>query len=351
MTELVFGKKIRMDLREIWPNEATDFTPWLSQNIKSLGEALGMDLELLRPEAPVGDFSLDILARDLGRNKHVIIENQLETTDHDHLGKLLTYAAGYDAGAIIWIAKEIREEHRQVIDWLNLHTEIGVEFFAVTIEVFKIDESNPTYEFKPLAFPNDWRKARIRAAEPGETSERYETYREYFQKFIDKLREEHQFTNARRGQPQSWYSFASSVNGAFYGHSFARGNRIRTEVYIDSGDVDLNKNVFDHLQNLRESIESEFGEQLIWERLDNRRASRIGVYREGNIGDRKETLEEISSWAIDRLLQFKRVFGDRLQEAFEQYQESNNQPSRVGTIRGLCSGFAKLGQMRTSAAH
>ncbi len=307
-----FGILTSVDLREIWSNEAADFSPWLTQNLSSLGKVLGMELELQSREAPVGDFALDILARDLGHNRIVVIENQLEPTDHDHLGKLLTYAAGYNAGAIIWIAKEIREEHRQTLDWLNQHTDDGIEFYAVIVEVLKIDNSKPAFNFKPVVFPNEWLKSHIKSNEAGEPSERSEAYRVYFQALIDELREKHKFTGARVGQPQNWYTFSSGISGITYSTSFAARNRVRAEVYIDRWDADLNKSLFDTLVQSKQVIEAEFDEPLEWERLDDRRASRIATYREGSIDEDSQTLEEIRNWAIDRLLRFKKVFGPRM---------------------------------------
>ena len=149
-----FGQIKSVDLREGWPNEAQDFTPWLEQHISLLGDALGLELEVQEREAPVGGFSLDLLARDLGRNKTVVIENQLTATDHVHLGQVLTYGAGFDAGAVIWLAKTFRDEHRQAIDWLNQHTGEGVEFFGVEIQLLKIDESKLAPNFKLVATPN-----------------------------------------------------------------------------------------------------------------------------------------------------------------------------------------------------
>ncbi len=300
------GTLRRLDVREIWPNEARDFTPWLVENLPLLGQTLGMDLELVSREAAVGAFSLDVLARDLGANRVVVIENQLEVTNHDHLGKLLTYAAGHDAGAMVWIARELREEHRQALDWLNQHTDENIDFYGVVVEALQIDDSKPACSFKLVAFPNEWTKE---AKGPGGgVSPRREAYRAFFQQLLDDLREKHKFTGARVAQPQSWYAFSSGTTGFVYSFSFTGQAEVRAELYIDRGDAGENKGAFDALQQKREAIEREFGEPLQWERLDEKRASRVAIYRKGSIDDEPQVLEDIRKWATEHLLRLKKVF-------------------------------------------
>ena len=212
----------KVDLRTIWEHEAQDFTPWLAENLSQLGQELGMDLELQEREAPVGRYSLDLLAHDLGSNRPVIIENQLEGTNHDHLGKLLTYTSGYNANVVVWIAREFRDEHRQALDWLNQRTDENTEFFGVVVELWRIDNSRPAVKFNPVSTPNEWRKGNVNPIPSGNPnlSERRERYQIFFQGLIDTLREDHKFTGARKGRPQNWYNFASGNSGISYGGSF-----------------------------------------------------------------------------------------------------------------------------------
>jgi len=300
-----FGEIKPVTIREIWPNEATDFTPWLMDNIDRLGQALGMELEIQDREVDVGDFSLDILAKDLGTGRTVIIENELKETDHDHLGKLLTYAGGFDAGVLVWIATQLRDEHRKALEWLNEHTGPDIDCFGVVIEVFRIDNSRPVFNFKPVVFPNEWQKDTGRRSST--KSPKAEAYRNYFQGLIDELRTKHKFTGAKVGQPQNWYSFASGVNGIIFSNVFVQGGKVRAEVYIDFQDKEKNKDLFDKLIERKELIEKEFGSNLYWERLDDRRASRIAIYRGGDIDSSSATLDEIRSWSIDNLLRLKKV--------------------------------------------
>ena len=188
----------KVDLREVWPNEAADFTPWLAENIAELGGALGMDLAVQAREAPVGTNRLDLLASD-GSGRTVVIENQLGITDHNHLGQLLTYMAGFDANVIVWIARNFRDEHAEALSLLNRRTGEDTEFFGIEVELWSIDKSRPAVNFKLVTAPNEWGK-QTTSNPPAGTSERSERYRDFFQGLIDTLREEHHFTNARKAQ-------------------------------------------------------------------------------------------------------------------------------------------------------
>lgn len=302
-----FGKLTKLDARLIWPHEAADFTPWIGANLSQLGEAIGMELEFVGQEAPVGSFSLDILARDLGSDRQVIIENQFGRTDHDHFGKLLTYAAGFDASVLVWIAEEIREEHRQALDWLNQRSDAHTEFFGVVVEVWRIDSSLPAPVLRPVAFPNQWRKDRVSPSSTTKASPRGESYRVFFQGLIDELRDKHKFTTARVAQAQNWYTFTSGKYGFVYGVNFAQGGQVRVETYIDLEDAGKNQQAFEWLANQRESIEATLG-PLTWEPLLGKRACRIASYRPGSIQDDAIQLAEIKSWAVQRLLDFRKVF-------------------------------------------
>lgn len=307
----MFGVLNKVGLREIWPHEASDFTPWLAENIDELGKALGMDLELIEQEASVGDFSLDILAKDLGTSRSVIVENQLTQTDHDHLGKLITYAAGFDASIVIWVSDSIREEHRQAMDWLNQRTDSETSFFGVVVEVIKIDDSKPAFNFKLVASPNEWQKNKKRQTQRTSVSTKGEKYQNYFQNLIDDLRDIHRFTSAKAGQPQNWYSFSSGVSGMTYGANFSQGGKARAELYIDLGDHEKNKYVFDQLFNIKGEIEDSLGQEISWERLDNKRASRLALYIDGSIEESDSELEKVKNWHIEQLLKLKAALGKK----------------------------------------
>ncbi len=302
------------DLRKAWPHEANDFTPWLAEHISELGDALGLEIELQEQEASVGSFSLDLLARESVTDRTVIIENQLEPTNHDHLGKLLTYAGGYDANVIVWVAKNFRDEYRQALDWLNQRTDEDTEFFGVAVELWKIGDSLPAPHFNVLSAPNEWQRETKHSVRDAKKSERSQRYQAFFQKLADAL-SERGLTNARKALAESWFSFSAGHGGRVqYGAVFGHGNTARVEFYIRHTVQEWNKELFDRLMDQKEAIEAELSESLEWQRLDDKTASRISVQRQGSIDDDQETLDEIRNWMIEKLLDFKRVFGPRLDE-------------------------------------
>lgn len=178
----------RVPVRDCWQDEARDFTPWLAgdDNIALLGETIGIDLEVQEQEARVGPFRADILCRDTATDSLVLIENQLERTDHTHLGQLFTYAAGLNAVTVIWIAQRFTDEHRAALDWLNRITHEGFHFFGIEIELWRIGDSNLAPKFSLVSNPNDWSKT-VRAVAGPSTTERALMYREIWGALLERL--------------------------------------------------------------------------------------------------------------------------------------------------------------------
>ena len=316
---LNLGKLEKVPVRCVWKHEAHDFTPWLAAHLDELGEALGLDLDVqqVEEEAPVGTFSLDILVRDAGGERPVIIENQLGKTDHDHLGKLLTYAAGYNAGAIVWVTGEFTDEHRAAVDWLNQETGEDVQFFGVVVEAWKIGNSLAAPHFSVVAAPNAWSKRGKSDGAGGVVSQRRERQQVFFQRLVDTMREEHQFTKLKRAGAKGWVSFPLGIGGAGVNAAFGGQGLARVEVYLNRG-TEWNKAVFDGLFESKENIQNELRCELNWERLDDKKACRISVVREGAIDDDDEALESLREWMAGHLLTFEKVFGSRIGELVQQ---------------------------------
>ena len=311
-----FSELKRLSLREIWKHEANDFTPWLASNIQKLGDAIGLDLVLTDREAAVGDFSLDLLAEEVGTSRTVVIENQFKRTDHDHLGKLLTYAAGFDASIVIWLAEDIRDEHRQVLEWLN-QKDVETLFFAIVVEVLQIDDSNYALDFKQIVAPNAWQKSKKREIST-RRSPKSEKYRIYFQGIIDELTENHNYTGKRRGQPQNWLNLSLGFAGIRYRAQFMQGGKVLTSIIIYENESKNRMALFDALEKQKAEITNSFGCRLEWEwdRGEEQKISRIAVYREGSIDSDDKELEAIKAWHVENLLKFKEVFTPKIEHAF-----------------------------------
>ena len=280
-------------------NEASDFTPWLAENIQVLGDVLGLELELKEREASVGNFSCDLHAVDLATSRTVIVENQLEPTDHTHLGQLLTYAAGLDAAVVVWIAREIRDEHRAALDWLNRKTGADTDFFAVVPRVFQIDNSKPTYELQLVVSPNEWGKDLVIDDKEGD-SPRAQRYKMFFQGLIDSARE-NGFKGLKRARPKSWIRFSTVRGDVGLYASFTRTAQLKIEFYFESTKKEVNKARFDALFARSDEINKALNRKLIWERLDDKIGSRIAICHDGSIESSPEELEVMSSWAVNEM--------------------------------------------------
>ena len=303
---LKLGRLARIDARDVWTHEAHDFTPWLHANIALLAEALGFDIEATGREVAVGDFSVDVVGRTTPGGRSVIVENQLAPTDHSHLGQLLTYASGLEAAVIVWLAPRFRDEHRQVLDWLNAHTIEGIDFFGVELELLRIDESAPAPHFKLVAQPNEWAKT-TREASTTQPSELRLRYQRFFEVLLSEFkRERPNVTSSSRVGLDSYLGFAGGRTGFSLVWTVS-GNRLRVEVYIDTGDQESTKAYFDTLKAREAELEVALGPGISWERLDNRRASRIAVYHPIPTNPPLDQNTELQAWAVSTMVRWSDV--------------------------------------------
>ena len=303
------GRIKEVDVREIWPDEARDFTPWLAKNLDLLSETLEMDLEAVEPEALVGRRRLDILAKDQA-GQTVVIENQLEATDHNHLARLLIYAAGYEARIVTWVAAGFTDEHLAAMDWLNARTREEVDFYGVEVRVVKIGDSCPAPDFRLVARPNTWSRQTRRTASPEK-----EKRRRFNQKILDRLREQG-LTDAIRSV--DWNSIPSEVTGFYYFWGMVRKTCRPVAVYLEmkTGNREHEKKIFDSLNSEKGGIEASLGGELLWKESGNIQIMLLGP--EASIDDSFDTLDEIGNWIVEHLRKLKQVFDPRLQEILGQ---------------------------------
>ncbi len=300
------------NLRVVWTKEDEDFTPWLFDNIEELGDAIGLRLASQEREAAIGKYSLDILATDIDYDQRVVIENQLETSDHDHLGKLLTYAADSDRNVrVIWVARKFEVEHKKALRWLNDRTDKNTLFFGVTVELWRIDESRLAPHFALAVAPDNWPSGWLSPLS-SIPSERMERYRSFFQDLIDVLREKHNFTRARKAQPQPLYLFATGSREFKYWASFIEGQQARIDLRIETGERERNLAIFEALKQARSEIEEKYDHPLFWDPMEGNRACRIAIHTQGSIDDDADSLTEILNWMVENLQKFKAVIGHRL---------------------------------------
>lgn len=316
MIDKQLGRLEHVDLRDIWTTEATEFTPWLArpENLAILGEALGIDLELEAQERSVGPFRADILCKDIGTEHWVLIENQLERTDHGHLGQLLTYASGLEAVTIVWIAARFTEEHRSTLDWLNKITDARFRFFGLEVELWRIGNSPAAPKFNIVSKPNDWSHSVAQAARAIDDEQLSETrlaQRAYWAALNPVLDAAGgPVAGNKKPQPQSWMGYSIGRVGFHLGAVMIRPkNQVRAELYISG---DQAKAFFGLLKQQKDDIERELGFLLEWEELPSRRDCRISSYLNDADPEKEADWPRQHDWLAKRLNAMHRVFAHRV---------------------------------------
>ena len=285
-------------LREMWPHEAADFTPWLADNIDLLGEALKMSFEEVETEAAVGAFSADVVA-ETDRGEWVLIENLLAPSDHGHLGQLITYAAGIGADHAVLVAESLRDEHRTALDWLNTLSEVGTAFFGIEVSAWRIAGSPPAPQLRIVVQPDNWRRT-VRATTT--TSLLKATYAQFWAGLLPHVHEaEPRWRGTKTPRPEGMMSFKAAIPSVKYLTRAAR-TRLTAQCYIDTGDPGTTREVYDHLHAQRDAIEEAFGAPLKWRQLDGARASTIDAdYPDAvNIEDR-DCWDDMWAWLTDAM--------------------------------------------------
>ncbi|AVS65413.1 DUF4268 domain-containing protein [Paracidovorax avenae] len=308
------GKLERIPLRQAWAHEAGEFTPWLAQadNLLLLAEALGLgELELAGTEHPVGDFKVDILCTDDGGK--VIIENQLEKTNHTHLGQILTYAAGVGARKVIWLAESFRTEHVAALEFLNQHTTDELDFFAVEIELWRIGDSPMAPSFNVVVKPNDWAKTgQQNAKAAATTTPTKQRQLKFWTGWQAWLQAKGSTLRTQRPLPQHWTNIALGRTGIHLSATVnSRESRVGMEVYINH---DNSKSIFKQLQARQAEIDAALGAHLEWMELPDWHVCRILQVRPASPLENEEQWPAYYAWLEQAALRMSQVFRPLVRE-------------------------------------
>lgn len=303
MEQLGIMKKVT-DLRTIWPHEQYDFSKWLAkdENLSLLSKTIEIgNIILEERESKIGGFSADLYAREEGTERKIIIENQLEETNHSHLGQILTYAAGKNAEIIIWIVKKARDEHKQAVEWLNQHTEENLGFFLLEIELWKINDSIPAPKFNIVERPNDWTKT-MKSSE--NLTETQKLRLDFWHKFKEYAAQQPEFTDAfslRKVAPHHWYNLSVGTSSYHIGLTLkTKENVIGCEIYIPH-----DKEIFQKFKLHKESIEKILGTKAQW--IEAEKACRILVTQIAKVKHNNTDWKECFAWYQDMALKFREI--------------------------------------------
>jgi hypothetical protein len=328
MSKKPLGRLEKVELREGWSSESADFTPWLAQeeNLALLGETIGIELELESQEKEVGPFRADILCKDTANDSWVLIENQLERTDHTHLGQLLTYAAGLEAVTIVWVAARFTDEHRAALDWLNEHTDEKINLFGLEIELWRIDDSPIAPKFNIISQPNDWARTVQKAASSGgEISELRQLQLRFWTAFKQRMEEKGSFVRCQKPWPQNWTNHALGRTGAHLtsivsGWSAETGLKnpeIRVVLYLDGPNA---KQEFVALEKQKGSIEGALGFPLRWHNPENKAVCHLYTRQDADFLN-EALWPQHFEWLWERLETMHKVFAPIVKNLKEETAE------------------------------
>ena len=309
LEETELGAFESIELRSVFPDEAQYFTPWLLKNLSHLQETLNMDLEPEGREIQVGAFKADIVCQNTADGSWVVIENQLEETDHAHLGKVLTYAAGLDARTVIWIAKRFKDEHRAALDWQNKIAEDDIHFFGIEVELWRIGDSLPAPRFNIVCQPNDWSREVTDTATQHLTESQLQ-YQKYWTHLRDALE---RAESAVLFSTPSKYSYQSFGIGHSDFQIRAWQSRKNKQIYIQLMMLEEDAKAHFHLlKEQQQDIEAEFGESLKWLEMPNNKGSSVYLYQENVDPTDEADWQNQHEWMISKLERFYKVFQQRI---------------------------------------
>ena len=306
----------RVELREIWDTEAQHFTPWLAEedNLSLLGEVLGMELELEAQEINVGNFRADILCKNEDGSR-VLIENQLEETDHSHLGQILTYAAGLDVKTVIWVAKKFKDEHRAALDRLNEITDEHFRYFGIEIKVWQIGNSDRAPQFDVISSPNDWRREvskDTRREIIKDLSEREKQNIKYWTELRDYMKNKKSQLRIPSPSPENFLIFAIGKADFTMDPWLGRQKQeIGIRLYVKGEDA---KPHFNLLKQQQEEIDNEFDQPLEWDELPGSKSSRISIHKSNTDPTNEADWKNQYKWLTSNLEKFDKVFRPRIRE-------------------------------------
>lgn len=306
------GTLNKVSPRKKWNNEARDFTPWLANNIDKLNEAIGIEMEVENTEVAVGPYSADVLARDTGTGEYIVIENQLEKTNHDHIGKAITYASVLDAATIIWIATEFTEEHKKALDWLNDHTTDDISFYGVQLELWQIEESKAALRFNIVSKPNQAVRQAAKSKLSEELSDKRKFQLEFWNKFKDKIAQTKKIPSLQTPRPQYWFDITLGKSNIHISNTCnTDDNTVGVRVYIGNKIADT---MLPFLVSKKKDIETKIGKELSWNPNPDNRDKVIVLLHKTDFSDNKK-VEDAINWLVEYSIKFREIFSTIIKQA------------------------------------